>query len=164
MIDGLHDVPRTSATFAARVFANVETTASCWWWGGTLDQNGYGILGRGKRGAGNIAAHRAVYELLVGPIPDGLVFDHLCRNHVCVNPDHGEIVTLEENIRRGFGLSVLHAKRTHCKHGHPLDGMTGARGGRAKVRYCKTCAKQRSNENYRKKREAHGIRDAAYAR
>jgi hypothetical protein len=46
-------------------------------------------------------AHRVAYRLTVGEIPDGLTVDHLCRNRMCVNPDHMELVTLAENGRRG---------------------------------------------------------------
>lgn len=135
-------IPRASGTFAERVFTNVDASGDCWEWTGTLDDAGYGILGRGRRGSGNIPAHCAVYQLLVGPIPDGMHYDHLCRNHACVNPDHGEIVTPEENKRRGYGIARLHAQRTHCGKGHPLDGMTGGRGSARKHRYCKTCKRE----------------------
>ena len=86
-------VPRTSPTFAQRVFHYVDASGDCWEWTGTLDDDGYGVIGRGPRGTGTIAAYRAVWELLVGPIPDGMSYDHLCKNHACVNPGHAEIVT-----------------------------------------------------------------------
>ncbi len=141
-------VSGASETFATRVFSSVDVRGVCWEWTGTLDANGYGILGRGRRGAGNIAAHRAAYELLIGPIPEGMHLDHLCRNHPCVSPDHLEVVTPEENKRRGYGIARLHAMRTHCSEGHPLDGMTGSRGGDRKHRYCKTCARLKSAARY----------------
>ena len=137
-------VPNTSDTFAARVFSYVEVTAGCWYWTGTLDRHGYGLIGRGQRGKGLMPAHCAVWRLLVGPIPAGMVFDHLCRNHPCVNPEHGEIVTLEENKRRGFGPAMLHARNPLCRQGHPKDGVLGARGGRQHNRYCKTCARAKA--------------------
>lgn len=75
--------------------------ADCWLWTATRtakDGHGrfYPITGKG------VLAHRFAYELLVGPIPDGLVIDHLCRVRLCVNPAHLEPVTAEENTRRGW--------------------------------------------------------------
>lgn len=135
-------IPGASDSFATRVFSKIDAASDCWEWTGTLDDARYGVLGRGRRGAGNIAAHRAVYELLVGPIPDGMHLDHLCRNHACVNPDHVEVVTPEENKRRGYSIARLYAKRTHCRIGHPLDGVTRRKDGTSH-RYCKTCARER---------------------
>ncbi len=63
-------------------------------------------------------AHRAVYEWLVGPIPDGLQIDHLCRNPGCINPSHMEPVTPRENVMRGDTIAAENAAKTHCKHGH----------------------------------------------
>lgn len=90
----------------------------CWEWVGTKC-NGYGQIavdGTVKR------AHRVVYEAENGPIGDGLVIDHLCRNPGCVNPAHLEPVTMKENVLRGVGLSAINANKTHCYQGHPLDG------------------------------------------
>ena len=71
----------------------------CWIWQGTTNQFGYGRICLNQRW---IAAHRIYYERLVGPIPEGLVIDHLCRVPSCVNPAHLEPVTNAENIRRGL--------------------------------------------------------------
>lgn len=83
-----------------RLYERVDRRpAGCWLWTGTIAPNGYGyfaIKGRSQQ------AHRVAYELLVGPIPDGLDLDHLCRVRACVNPDHLEPVTRSENNRRGF--------------------------------------------------------------
>lgn len=70
----------------------------CWRWRGSIQANGYG---RFRANGKTTYAHRAAYALFVGPIPDGLGLDHLCRNRWCVNPEHLEPVTQRENIRRG---------------------------------------------------------------
>lgn len=76
-------------------------------------------------------AHRYSYTLHVGPIPDELAIDHTCNNKTCINPEHLEAVTQEENNRRKG------ARLTHCKHGHErtTDNLT-PRGG------CKTCQRE----------------------
>lgn len=106
--------------------------------------NGYGRFtirfGRGRGGhQQTFQAHRMAYELLVGPIPGGLVIDHLCRNPACVNPDHMEPVTIAENVRRGSaGQHGSHRRLTHCKYGHAFteaNTLIDCRGRRR----CKTC-------------------------
>lgn len=56
---------------AERLFTKVKITDSCWIWTGSCTSNGYGHLSRGGAGDGMLLAHRAVYEVLVGPIPEG---------------------------------------------------------------------------------------------
>lgn len=139
-----------SKSFANRVFAKVDASGDCWEWTRATNK-GYGVIGRGGRDVGLMQAHRAVYELLVGPIPPGMQYDHLCRNPGCVNPDHGEIVTAAENKRRGYGPAILHSRRDLCPKGHPKDGMTGGRGSPRIHRYCKTCARANANLQHAKK-------------
>lgn len=83
-----------------RFWSHVDKSAECWLWTGAKGrEGGYGhfwVAGR------KVAAHRFAYELLVGPIPDGLVLDHLCRETLCVRPSHLEPVTQAENTRRGL--------------------------------------------------------------
>lgn len=69
---------------------------ACWMWT-AAKSNGYGIVGVAGT---SIGAHRMAYMLSIGPIPEGLELDHLCRNPGCVNPGHLEPVTRAENIRR----------------------------------------------------------------
>lgn len=140
-------VPGTNRTFARRVFACVDASGDCWEWTGTIRDDGYGTVGKGGRGAGNMVAHLAVRELLVGPVPDGMVHDHLCRNRSCVNPDHGEIVTPGENTKRGYGASHGLGARKVCGYGHPLDGAKRKPNGKP-VRYCKTCVRLRTHARY----------------
>ena len=116
--------------------------SGCWQWVGTVSTNGYGQWG-------NRRAHRAVYEMYKGPIPDGLQLDHLCRNRPCVNPDHLEPVTCRENILRGVGHTSQNARKTHCKRGHPLEGRNlrpdiTRLGGRG----CRLCSNARRMARY----------------
>lgn len=81
----------------------VIAESGCWVWSGSPSTRGYGKI----TVAGTIFyAHRFMYELHVGPIPDGLYIDHLCRNKMCVNPDHLEPVTHRENLMRGVGVKL----------------------------------------------------------
>ncbi len=83
---------------------SIEPNSGCWLWVGTVDLNGYARFAEVIRGKHyNRIAHRAIYTALIGPIPEGLQLDHLCRVRCCVNPQHLEPVTLQENLRRGEG-------------------------------------------------------------
>ena len=100
-----------------RFWPKVDKRSSdeCWLWTAARDTAGYGQFNvRGK----HIRAHRFAYELLVGPIPEKRVIDHLCRNRDCVNPAHLEPVTNRENILRGVSKPAIYASRTHCSQGH----------------------------------------------
>lgn len=111
----------------------------CWVWQGEPTENGYGqyTVGGGAERK-TYLAHRYVYELLVGPIPEGLDLDHLCRVRLCVNPDHLQPVTRAVNLERGFGGPGLNRRKTTCPKGHLLDGKR-SNGSR----YCLTCHRER---------------------
>lgn len=76
---------------------HVVDEAGCWIWQGAPGLNGYG-----RMSVGDVLqyVHRLSYAQHVGPIPDGLTIDHLCRVRLCINPAHLEPVTREENTRR----------------------------------------------------------------
>src|SRR5438445_7913613 len=90
--------------------------SGCLVWGGSVSSNGYGaVYLQGRR----YRAHRLAYELRKGIIPAGKQLDHLCRNRLCINPEHLEAVTQKENILRGQGAPAKNARKTHCPQGHP---------------------------------------------
>lgn len=123
------------------------TDSGCIEWIGGLNGVGYGQFYRGKTHHGDTGktyAHRWSYEYHVGPIPDGLHLDHLCRNRACVNPEHLEPVTVRENLLRGEGLSAMHAKKTRCPVGHPYAGENLYVHPTNGQRYCRACGRERS--------------------
>ncbi|MBK9019815.1 MAG: HNH endonuclease [Sulfuritalea sp.] len=111
----------------------VERTATCWLWRGALNKGGYGWF---QRSAKRHLAHRWFYEAYLGGIPEGLVIDHLCRVRNCVNPDHLEVVTSGENVKRG-----MVATATHCLRGHEFTAANTRMvpNGKYRTRRCRPC-------------------------
>ena len=89
-------------TLEERFWAKVRKTRTCWLWTGAISDTGYGAFNRGSGRANRdyISSHRFAYELVVGPIAEGLHLDHLCQVKACCNPAHLEPVTPAENNRR----------------------------------------------------------------
>lgn len=101
-----------------RTLEKVLVGDDCWLWQASHQSQGYAQIYAKVNGQDSmLLAHRVMYEMLVGPIPDGLVIDHLCRNHGCLNPSHMEPVTSGENTRRGEA-GINNTRKTHCPHGH----------------------------------------------
>ncbi len=113
----------------------VDPGSACWWWTAFTNDDGYGTLqvdGKSR------PAHRAIYEILVAPIPSELHSDHLCRNPSCVNPRHIEPVTPAENNRRMLAFRI---PPTHCKRGHEFTPENAIYDRRSGVRRkCRICA------------------------
>jgi hypothetical protein len=103
-------------TYEQRLFSALDV-GDCWQWTRPVGDGGYGRIWDGRQ---TIAAHRAVWRVLVGSIPDGLELDHLCRNRRCCNPDHLQPVTAKVNVHRSESPVAHNARKTHCKRGHEL--------------------------------------------
>jgi hypothetical protein len=108
----------------------------CWIWTGAIRGSGYAGFHRGD-GRHTVGAHIFGYETAHGPVPKGLVLDHLCRVPSCVRPAHLEPVTSRINALRGETIVAANAAKTHCPQGHPYDAEnTRWYQGR---RYCRAC-------------------------
>lgn len=117
----------TGQPLAERILRMTDRSGECWLWTGRKNPRGYAqiVIVKHQR-----SAHRVSYETFVGPIPEGLEIDHLCRVRHCVNPEHLEAVTSRENKRRAVAATGLIAgKRAGgmqlgetCSKGHVVDG------------------------------------------
>lgn len=156
----------------SRFWSKVNKTETCWLWVGSLGSRNraYGFIFIGGKSYG---AHRVAYELIKGEIPEGLVIDHLCRNTLCVNPEHLEAVTFSVNTTRGYidrgktGTKRSYYKKvnnpkeikTHCKNGHELnEGNTGYHSytsPKGKILgpypFCRICGRARDLKNWHTK-------------
>jgi hypothetical protein len=123
-----------------RFWDNVAKTETCWLWLGARGGHYGSYYSDGK----SVLAHRFAYEALVGPIPDGLQIDHLCRVRLCVNPAHLEPVTQRENILRGTGPTAVNARKTHCPKGHQYD--EGNTRWYKNKRWCRACHREQTRQ------------------
>lgn len=132
-----------------RFWEKVEKTETCWLWTASKSAKGYGWF---RLNGKTWRVHRLAYLSLVGPIPEGLQLDHLCRVRNCIRPEHLEPVTCRENLMRGETLAAAQIRRTHCPRGHEytLENTYTSSGGRS----CRACCLQASREAYARKKFA----------
>jgi len=137
------------------VLRQIDATGDCWQWTGNGRGGRLKNYGRVKYQGRGQAAHRCVWEMLVGKIPKGLVIDHLCKNTLCVNPDHLEPVTQAENIRRGAtgtNQAKTNLLKTHCPQGHEYAGEN-LRVRKNGHRVCRICDNARVLAAYHRNKE-----------
>ena len=156
-------MPRTGrppVPFEFRFWIKVQKSQEpkgCWLWTGAVHKlTGYGATATGgRKGAKSLLAHRVSYEMSIGPIPEGLQLDHLCRVRNCVNPEHLEPVTARENTMRSTSISALNAVKTHCVNGHPFsdDNTVILKSGWRDCLHCRRVNKRNSTMRKRAKKE-----------
>ncbi len=146
-------------TLIKRFWARVRKTPTCWVWTGTVGRYGYGHFYVGNRTL--VLAHRFAYELLVGPIPEGLTLDHVstsgCTSKACVKvlgdehgPAHLEAVTTQENTRRYWAVYDT------CRQGHRYDEANTYRYPSHGKRKCRACDRERKVLRLARRRAARG--------
>jgi hypothetical protein len=136
----------------------------CWLWTAGLSRHGYAPFSVGGKAVG---AHRWAYERFVGPIPEGLVIDHMCHvagectdagrdclHRRCVNPMHLKAKPHRDNVLRGNGTAAVNARKTHCDKGqHEFTPentyIIPSTGGRV----CRTCEAARWDRGRRRRRD-----------
>ena len=143
-------MPMMIDNLMARVDVNPCWNHGCWMWTGARSGKRKAPYGAVRvDGARNpTAAHVVFYVALVGPIPAGLELDHLCRNTLCVNPEHLEPVTHAVNVRRGMARQngAFWRERTHCANGHAFtQENTRLRYG---TRLCRACDRAKAQRHY----------------
>lgn len=109
----------------------------CWLWNGATNGK-YGVSG--LKGQESRYVHRMAYIAIHGSIPYSLVVDHICRNILCVNPDHLRAITQKENIQQGL---PGHMGLDTCRFGHPLTITRN--DGRRRCKTCQSAAWKRAN-------------------
>lgn len=139
---------RPAEALDTRILRLTDRSGECWLWTGRLDVDGYGRITIKKRPA---RAHRAAYETFVGPIPEGMEIDHLCRVRHCVRPDHLEAVTHRVNVTRSVEATGMIANRivgaTSCTHDRDAADLASGKRCRA----CRREAYLRATPGMRRK-------------
>lgn len=141
--------PHLTRRQLARLFSKITVTGNgCWQWCAGKSRSGYGKTNYGSE---CMPSHRLLFAWLVQPLPKGVgrdipCLDHLCRNRLCCNPAHLELVLPKVNLLRGNGECAQHARRTHCERGHALTFTKGRRR-------CLECLQKAQADNYRRKME-----------
>jgi hypothetical protein len=125
----------------------IDSNSDCWIWNGCKAEI-YGKFGIYYK---SYYAHRVSYSLFNGPLTNGMVIDHTCRNKICVNPEHLREVTQQQNaVENSLGPSYFHSLKTHCPQGHEYsEENTRIRRG---SRECKTCDRASAIKRYYRKK------------
>lgn len=110
--------------------------SGCWLWHGRINDAGHGVFSFGSK---TWLAHRLTYILLKDSIPAAMELNQTCKVRLCVNPEHMQVVTRKENLKR---VTVKPEERVHCKNGHELEFLKS--GGR----FCRICKSKKASEYY----------------
>lgn len=152
-----------------RLLSHRRIDGECWIWTGYTNprRGGYGTIN--IKGVPDYV-HRVAYRLWIGPIPDGLHIDHLCRRPPCFNPAHLEAVTPAENAWRGMAPLIVQSRSGVCKRGHAMTPentyMRPDGHGRGQCRKCikirsRRLQVKRKTDRYRRRRRTRRTKQGA---
>jgi hypothetical protein len=148
--------PNTVFDFLERlvICEPVFLDTGCFEWSGYIDKYGYPQASMGDK---PVRIHRKVYEHFKGPVPEGRVIDHLCRNRKCCNPGHLRAATISENALNSDMVGKHELRKTHCPQGHSYSGdnLLIHKDGKRRCRVCHIAKCRRAGKRYRlKQRQA----------
>lgn len=130
-----------------KILSRIDTSGDCWLWTGAKSSAGYGNISfTENRKRRWLLPHRAVYVYLNGEHEGEL--DHLCRNRLCCNPEHLQVVDSRTNTLRGTGPTAKNYWASHCKRGHEFDWVSPTTGRRR----CTTCDRERRRRKHDKEK------------
>lgn len=134
---------------------NHDLFGPCHVYRGNKLKSGYGIVSVKsiRPGMTSMVVHRWCWEREVGPIPEGLVIDHMCRNKSCCNVDHLRAVTYRINaIENSESVAAKNEAKTHCYKGHPFteESLIFVKGKKRRV--CWECEELYKPRRYELKR------------
>lgn len=138
-------IPKKSFQWKMDRHVFYDPMSGCWLWGGARSggNNGNDYGATSDENGRVIYAHRASYEFFREKIPANLQIDHKCKNKLCINPDHLEVVSARENNMRSEGRASLNNRKTHCHNGHEFDEKNTwyekNKDGSIKARHCRKC-------------------------
>lgn len=146
--------PDGEKVWRERILPKLTQVGECWEWSGYRNAKGYGQATYLQH---RFLTHRLAYELLVGPIPEGLIVMHACDNPPCCNPNHLRVGTRGDNQQdMARKRRSPHLAKTHCPKNHPYDEantIVRPNGARA-CRECKRADARRYMAQKRAERSA----------
>lgn len=141
-----------------RVLLRSEWQGPCVVYLGERSKDGYGRIK--VPGHKHTSVHRFMWERMVGPIPEGMQLDHLCRNEACWWHDHLRVVPPRTNVLASQNPAARNARKLLCSRGHPLTGDNLRMNG--KRRQCKTCRRMTDRLRYQRDMEAVQVDENKY--